>query len=227
MITAFVPIRKGSQRVKNKNFREFSDFQFGIYELKINQLISCTAVDKIIVSTTDTAVFEVGIKHPKLEIVERPCHLGLDATKTDDLVAYALDIVNGEWFLWTHVTSPIFDDDCYERFLEQAVKAITEFGYDSAVTVTALRGYLFDKDFSPLFKRSDLKWPATQSLDPVYEVNNAAFFGRTETLRKFKDRVGENPYFYECGKLEATDIDWEEDFFLAEIIYNNKFSGGR
>lgn len=220
MITAFLPIRKGSQRVINKNFRQFSHYKYGIYELKIKQLLGCSEIDKVIVSTTDEMVYEVGIAHPKLEIIPRPQHLGLATTKTDDLVKYALGLVDSEWFLWTHVTSPLFDESHYSNFIKKSVATIEGDGYDSAVSVTELKSYLFKSDLTPIFDRENIKWPATQSLEPIYEINNAAFFGKTETLRTYNDRLGENPYFYECQKLEATDIDWECDFHLAELLHD-------
>ena len=37
-ITIFVPIRKGSKRIKNKNIKPLPGLKFGITELKINQL---------------------------------------------------------------------------------------------------------------------------------------------------------------------------------------------
>ena len=38
MISIFIPIRKGSKRIKNKNFKSLPKFRFGLTELKIRQL---------------------------------------------------------------------------------------------------------------------------------------------------------------------------------------------
>ena len=38
MISIFVPIRKGSKRVKNKNIKRFNKYKLGLTELKILQL---------------------------------------------------------------------------------------------------------------------------------------------------------------------------------------------
>jgi len=37
---------------------------------------------------------------------------------------------------------------------------------------------------------------------------------------KNKNRVGRNPIFIEVSKLESIDIDDEEDFLIAEAIFN-------
>ena len=44
-------------------------------------------------------------------------------------------------------------------------------------------------------------------------------------LEKFigrKNRIGNNPYFYNLSRLEGIDIDELEDFYFAEYIFKNK-----
>ena len=40
--------------------------------------------------------------------------------------------------------------------------------------------------------------------------------------RKKKNRIGNNPYFYNLSRLEGIDIDELEDFYFAEYIFKNK-----
>ena len=47
---AIVPVRTGSKRVKNKNFREFYNSQ-SLFDIKIEQLKSTKLFDKIYVSS--------------------------------------------------------------------------------------------------------------------------------------------------------------------------------
>ena len=49
-ITAVIPIRKGSQRVPNKNFKEFWNGK-NLLELKIEMLKSIHLIDEIVVNT--------------------------------------------------------------------------------------------------------------------------------------------------------------------------------
>ena len=39
MISFFIPIRKGSKRVKDKNIKPLPGYKFGVTELKIKQLL--------------------------------------------------------------------------------------------------------------------------------------------------------------------------------------------
>ena len=48
-ITAVIPIRSGSQRVKDKNLRPFGDTT--LMELKIKHLLQVPELDRVIVNT--------------------------------------------------------------------------------------------------------------------------------------------------------------------------------
>ena len=37
MISIFVPVRKDSKRIKNKNIKKISKFKHGLLEIKVNQ----------------------------------------------------------------------------------------------------------------------------------------------------------------------------------------------
>ena len=56
IIKAFLPCRSGSQRVKNKNIRKFANYSFGLFQLKIEQLVKVNQFKEIIVSTDDLKI---------------------------------------------------------------------------------------------------------------------------------------------------------------------------
>lgn len=56
-ITAVIPIRSGSQRVKDKNLLEFGDTC--LMALKIKNLLQVPEIDQVIVNTNSDAVIEM------------------------------------------------------------------------------------------------------------------------------------------------------------------------
>ena len=56
-ITAVIPIRSGSQRVKDKNLREFGDTC--LMALKIKNLLQVPEIDQVIVNTNSDAAIEM------------------------------------------------------------------------------------------------------------------------------------------------------------------------
>ena len=54
-IIAIVPVRKGSKRIKNKNFKNFAGSS--LFEIKLKSLKKVKLIDEIVVSTdSDTAI---------------------------------------------------------------------------------------------------------------------------------------------------------------------------
>jgi len=58
MITAFLPCRKGSQRIPDKNIKSFAGNEGGLLNIKLRQLVECELIDQILVSSNDERVLE-------------------------------------------------------------------------------------------------------------------------------------------------------------------------
>ncbi len=79
---------------------------------------------------------------------------------------------------------------------------------------------MWDKDKNDLINRiNNEKWPRTQDLKIYYEIDSAVFLSSRANYLKFDDRLGKHPYLYELDGIKGLDVDWEEDFKLAEILY--------
>ena len=50
-INVFLPCKKNSTRVKNKNKRKFANVHYGLLKIKIDQLLKCKFINKIYLST--------------------------------------------------------------------------------------------------------------------------------------------------------------------------------
>jgi CMP-N-acetylneuraminic acid synthetase len=68
------------------------------------------------------------------------------------------------------------------------------------------------------YDRTIEKWPRTQTLEPVYEVNSSAFLAPLSTYSECHDRIGSRPWLHPINRLVAFDIDWIEDFIIAEQL---------
>jgi len=72
------------------------------------------------------------------------------------------------------------------------------------------------------YDRTIEKWPRTQTLKPIHEVNSGIFMAASNLYERFGDRIGKKPYLYSLDKLISHDIDWIEDFVLAECMVREK-----
>lgn len=222
-VSVFLPVRKGSQRVTNKNTRKFVHFNGGLLDLKLNQLIKVNSISEIILSTNDEASLKIGkaFNHisKKIRIIERPDNLALSSTNLTDLVKYVPTICTSEHILWTHVTSPFVDEIEYNHAIEHYFKALS-LGYDSLMSVEKFNNFLWSKKNNDIINRvTEQRWPQTQDLEELYEINSAIFLASRKIYCDNLDRIGVKPELFIQDSIKSFDIDWEDDFTLAELIY--------
>lgn len=224
-IAFFLPARKGSERVKNKNTRSFAGIEGGLVENKIRQLLSTKHVDEIILSTNDEVCMEVARKFTldsRLRIVARPDNLCLSSTNLQDLICYVPTITDADHILWGHVTTPLAGANEYDKGIELYLSKLHE-GYDSLVGVTELKNFLLNREGKLINNTTNIPWPRTQDLEPLYEINHTMFLAKREVYIEQKNRIGVNPMLHVMDEIHSFDIDWEDDFTIAEVMYKNLY----
>ena len=220
MITAFLPCRAGSVRVPGKNTKTFAGVEGGLLRIKLNHLLDSNLIDRIILSSNDPEVLKLGAETSKEIIIhERPEHLALSSTSTDSLINYVPSIIKEGHVLWTHTTSPFITSQVYNKAITIYQQNILEKTYDSLLTVSKLQTFLWNENGSFNYDRIKEKWPRTQTIKELYEINSGIFLNSIENFKRFKDRIGEKPYLLPTNRYESFDIDWPDDFSLGEMIY--------
>jgi CMP-N-acetylneuraminic acid synthetase len=218
-VTAFLPCRQGSERVPRKNIRPFGRYKLGLLEVKLLQLLSCSAIQSIVLSTNDNDIirYAESLGEPRLIIHRRSEKLARSETSTDELIKHARSVIGSGHILWTHVTSPFVGTLLYRQIIESYFDSMAK-GFDSLMTATPIHGFIWN-DRGPInYNRNIERWPRTQTLPPIYEINSAAFLASIEVYDKTKDRIGCHPFLYKLDRFTGHDIDWEEDFVAAEQL---------
>lgn len=221
-VNVFLPMRSGSERIKNKNTKKFSGHHGGLASIKIKQLLNTKMVNSIYISTDDPLVESIAkqFASDKINVVRRPDELASSAASTDDLVTYAHDIMPNGHILWTHVTSPFVNSKLYDSIIATYLQNLDS--YDSLMTVTKLQKFIWKDNLPINYCRDREKWPRTQTLEPLWEVNSAAFIAPRNIYKLCKDRIGYSPLLYELNQNSAFDIDWPGDFKIAEALFSTK-----
>ncbi|MBL0766443.1 acylneuraminate cytidylyltransferase family protein [Marivirga atlantica] len=222
-----MPIRKGSQRVRNKNTRTFAGIEGGIVRLKLKQLLEVTRLNCIVLSTNDEVSIDIAMdldpSESKIKVIHRPEELCLDSTPLSELIRYVPTIIKEGHILWGHATTPFATAEVYDNVINQYFKKVGE-GYDSLITTTELQNFILNKRAEIInYEHSEGKWPRTQDLPILYEVNHAVFMTSRRVYLEKLDRIGSKPYLFTQNKIESFDIDWEEDFLIAEAIYDKLY----
>lgn len=223
-VVAFVPCRKGSERIKNKNIKNFAGITGGLLSIKLKQLINCELIERIYLSTNDEEIIQFVNKtfnHQKLVVDRRRDELCSSETSTDTLIKYIPELIGEENILWTHVTSPFIDENDYTDAIKTYFKKRKE-GFDSSMSVNKIQTFIWDENGTVNYDRKIEKWPRTQTLKPLFEANSGFFISTLKNYIELNDRIGEKPYFHELPKIKSFDIDWEEDFRIAQVFWKER-----
>ena len=220
-VNVFLPMRAGSERVPEKNTKSFAGVEGGLCSIKLKQLLDSHLIEKIFVSTNDPEVVNISksFNSNRIEVIPRPNEFASSSASTDDLIKYVPDIMPDGHILWTHVTSPFLDADIYNQIIEAYFQNIGQ--NDSLMTVTMLQKFVWN-DTSPInYDQSVEKWPRTQTIKPLWEINSGAFIATRKNYIERMDRIGLRPYLFQLNGEIAFDIDWLSDFKMAEVIYQS------
>lgn len=206
-----------------KNTRPFAGIEGGLLELKLRQLVGLQGVDEIILSTNDEVSLEIAKQFEKmtnkLKVIPRPDELASPETDLTNLIKYVPELTKAEHILWTHVTSPFCTGSVYSTIIKKYFEALLN-EHDSLVGVQKFKNFLWDPERLDIINRiNEQRWPQTQDLKLLYEINNAAFLtSRQQYIHG--NRLGATPFLFEMNKIESLDIDDNEDFKVAEAVYH-------
>lgn len=221
-ITAVIPIRTGSQRVKDKNLRPFADTN--LMELKIKNLLQVPELDSIIVNTNSEEAITIvnkcyrggGVKYHRREEYyassqcsgsEFFCHLG-EVTDTDI-------------FVYTPCTSPFIKpttiSQCIQEYLQQS-------DHDCVATVSSVKEFMW-LNGNPV-NYNPLNAPNSQNLPDIVALNFGVTVISRDLLIENHNIIGKSPKFVLTSDIEAIDIDTPLDFYIAEQIYKKTILQG-
>ena len=96
------------------------------------------------------------------------------------------------------------------------VRKVTDEGYDSAFSAERMQTFTWYRG-EPLNYALDAI-PRTQEIEPVFVETSAFFIFRREIWCDLHQRIGRHPYVAVVDRIEGIDIDYPEDFTLAEVI---------
>jgi CMP-N-acetylneuraminic acid synthetase len=218
-ITAIVPIKKDSERVPGKNHRLLNGKP--LYTIILDTLQACNTIEHIIVNT-DCADMgnKIALAYNKAIVIERPVHLLGNHISANQLIANDIDKGKSDHFLQTHCTNPLLTQKTITGAINQYFNTLS--AHDSLLSVSPIRARLYNNNKTPYNHKAG-EMLRTQDMDVVYKENSSFFiFSRQSFLKAGNNRVGLTPAVFEMSEIESVDIDYENDFLLAELIDKNR-----
>ncbi len=211
-VTAVIPIRKGSERVKDKNLKLFGNNS--LLEYKIDNLLKVKNIDEIIVNTDSEIAIEIAIAKG-VSFHRREDYYASSKCTNSEFLEHLGKVTETDIFAYCPCTTPFIKPSTIEQSIAAFLK---DTEHDSLATVSTVKEFLW-LDSNPINYERD-KQPNSQNLPNILALNFGLNLISRENLIKFKNIVGINPDFIVTNKVEGLDIDTPLDFFLAEQIFN-------
>ena len=208
-LTAIIPVRANSQRVKNKNLKPFAGTT--LLEIKIETLKKVQGIDDIIVTSDSEEMLFIAEKHD-VGTHKRDEHFASNIVNNSDFMQNLSTIVDEGDIMYAPCTSPLLSSET----ITEIVTKYKENDLKNIVTVTPQKHHMW-LDGRPL-NYNPSESPNSQDLPDIYSVNYGCCILSKEDLYKHKNVVFE-PTFFLTDEIESIDIDTEFDFKVAEYIY--------
>jgi CMP-N-acetylneuraminic acid synthetase len=208
---AFVPIKLNNQRTPGKNTKKFDDGT-ALITVFLQTLSKVEGFDEIYVFCSDESIKDYLI--PGVNFLKRPKFLDTQQATPQDIITEFMKLIEADIYAVCHCTSPFVSKEHFEECIEAAKSE----EYDSSFTAEKLQHLMWTDRNEPLnFDPSNV--PRTQDLPVYYNEVSAAYVFKKEVFEKYKRRIGLNPYITEVSGIECIDIDYPEDFKIANAVY--------
>lgn len=205
---AFVPIRLNSQRVAGKNLRPLSGTPLMCHILKT--LTAVEGIDEVYVFCSDESIREVlpeGVR-----FLRRDASLDSDTTLGREIYDSFTATVEADLYILAHATSPFIR----AATLADALEKVRSGRYDSAFSAERVQTFAWFENRPLNYSLDNI--PRTQTIEPVYIETSAFFIFSRDLWCGRGRRIGDRPYMAVVDRIEGLDIDYPEDFAMAEII---------
>lgn len=209
-IVAYIPVKLNNERFPNKNLKCFDDGT-PLCHLVFNTLSAVEEIDEIYCYCSNPKIKEY--LTGRVKFLQRSESLDTPETRCGDIIKSFLNDVDTDIVVMSHVTSPFLKSDTVVKCLN----AVKKGAYDSAFTVNKFQDYLW-KNGKPLnFDASNIV--RSQDLPVIYKEACDCYVFTRQLFEKHSRRIGFNPFICEVDKIEAIDINYSQDFEIANAVY--------
>ena len=214
-VIALMPMKGESERVHNKNMRDFNGQP--LCSVMLDKLVASDLIDQVLVNTDSDLIKDfVESRYEKVKIIERPLELRGHDVSMNKIIEHDINQFSADLYLQTHSTNPLLRVETITAAIEKFIENKSE--KDSLFSVTRFQTRFYTENGKALNHDPEVLIK-TQDLPVLYEENSCIYIFTKEAFEKNKRRIGDKPILFEINQLEAVDIDVEEEFVLAEKLH--------
>ena len=211
-LTAIVPVRQGSQRIKNKNFKDFAGKN--LLRIKLEVLKRIDIIDSIVVNTDSEEALSMADEF-EVEKFRREGYYASSECNNSDFFENLAENTDADFIMYSPCTAPLIKEETYYDFISRFRNGLDRF--DSLTTVSPVKSHLW-LDGKPI-NYDPNNSPNTPDLPDILRLNYGLSVISRQDMIKYRNVVGSKPSFYKLDDFEAVDVDNPIDFEFAEFLY--------
>jgi CMP-N-acetylneuraminic acid synthetase len=215
----FIPIKKRSKGVSDKNFLELDGIPLwrrSLLKLKDFQVYVDTDSEELqALIPQDSALAHV-------TVYPRDTRFCGHHVSVNDLIQNFLDRFNIQYepIAQIHVTHPFLRAETIEEAFEY-MRFSSD--YDSVAGCTALKKRLWREESYGLtpVNHNPMNLQPTAELTPLYEENSTLYLFSAEVFRKIRNRIGFRPHFMKVSFPENLEVSTPEEWQLCQMVHTS------
>lgn len=209
----FLPAKGTSSRIQNKNIQLMDGKPLFLHTLE--KLVFSNLFDEVWLDTESPEIASMA-SYTGCKVLKRDPSLASNNTDGHKLFVNEVRSTDADLVFQVLGTSPFIEVETLKTSI-RILKEQSEF--DSVVLVSKQKQYTW-KDGAPTYSISSIP----NSIDlPETIVETMGLYGvRREAALRLGRRIGDSPHLLECKAIEAIDVNWPDDFDLA-----NKIAAGK
>ena len=212
-LTALIPVRKGSERVLNKNIKPFGDSS--LLELKISVLKNVSTIDEIVVNSDCDRMLSIATDMG-VSTYKREAYYASSEVNNSEYFEHVAKNTESDNIMYAPVTCPFIKVDTYHQAIE---KFLQQNDYDSLATAFPVKHHMW-LDGSPINYDPENS-PNSQDLPNILGISYGISIISRNLMMARRNVVGHNPFLWVLDELESVDIDTEMEFKFAEFLLNS------
>ena len=214
MNTCIIPVRKGSQRLKKKNYQKIN--KYTVLELTIIKALKSKVFDNIVINTDDIKLYKVA-KNFGIDFYLRPPKLANSLATSDQLVLDFFQNYKADRVFWVNTASPLQTVNDIKKFVLNFVKK----SLISSVSANNFGFHAYYKNIPINFNRKN-GFARTQDLKPIQVINYAMMGWHKSCIKYLKkgELFPKKNLIYDSSRWSGVLLKTPEDLEIIRTLYS-------
>lgn len=208
-VVAFLPAKGTSSRIENKNIKLLDGKPLFLHTLE--KLSSCNFIDEVYLDSESEEIFDLA-QNVDCKFLKRDVSLATNKTDGNSLFYNEVRQVEADIYIQILGTSPFIKKETIQKGIE-ILKTQNE--YDSVVLVKKEKLYTWNEQTAN-YNLEHI--PNSIDLPDTIIETMGLYITRKNVALDMKKRIGKKPYLLDASIIEAVDVNYPDEFELANFI---------